>query len=144
MTPELIEQWKATGDGLFRRDNNEFPHGLFDPAWRLKLQTVADKLRGYFYHDEIKSSGEAGQLQRKIVVSLDKHYIGKETSPLDDDNEDTQDDTPITTSSDLVLQSADRNLQPIMDVEIEDGAVLTGAFAKVRRGKRLLRRHEGT
>lgn len=61
-------------------------------------------------------------------MSLDKHFIGKETSPLDDDNEDTQDDEPITTSSDLVLRSADRNLQPLTDVEIEDGAVLTGRF----------------
>jgi hypothetical protein len=36
----LVETWKTTKAGLFRKDNNEFPHGLFDPAWRLKLQTV--------------------------------------------------------------------------------------------------------
>jgi hypothetical protein len=36
VTDELIEEWKTSKTvGLFRRDNNEFPHGLFDPAWRL-------------------------------------------------------------------------------------------------------------
>jgi len=40
----LIEEWRTTGTGLFRRDNNEFPHGLFDPEWRLRLQTVAEAL----------------------------------------------------------------------------------------------------
>jgi hypothetical protein len=49
VTPELIEEWKATQMGLFRQDNNELPHGLFDPAWRFKLRTVADTLRGHFY-----------------------------------------------------------------------------------------------
>jgi hypothetical protein len=137
VTPELIEEWKATKTGLYRRDNNEFPHGLFDPAWRLKLQTVADVLRWYFYHDEVKSSGDVGELRRKVVVSLDKHYIGKETSLLDDANEDTQDDEPITTSSDLVLRSIDRNLQPLIDARIEDCPELIEAFSKLKRGKRL-------
>jgi hypothetical protein len=137
VTPELIEEWKRTGTGLFRRDNNEFPHGLFDPAWKLKLQTVADKLRGYFYHEEIKSSGDVGQLRPKVVVSLDKHFIGKETSPLDDDNEDTQDDVPITTSSDLVLRSKERNSQPVMNIELDDSVPLAEAFSKLKEGKHL-------
>ena len=122
----LIEEWKTAKTGLFRKDNNEFPHGLFDPAWRLRLQTVADRLQGYFDHPEPKSIGRVGELKRKIVVSVDKHYIGKETSPLDDDNELLPDDEPITTSSDLVLRSADQNLQPLVDAGIE-----------FRRGKRL-------
>ena len=137
VTPGLIEQWKSTKTGLFRRDTNEFPHGLFDPAWRLKLQTVADVLRWYFYHDEVKSSADVGELRRKVVVSLDKHYIGKETSPLDDDNGDTQDDEPITTSSDLVIRSIGRNLQPLIDARIEDCPLLIEASSKLKRGKRL-------
>jgi hypothetical protein len=72
-----------------------------------------------------------------VIVSLDKHYIGKETLPLDDDNEDTQDDEPITTSSDLVLRSIGRNLQPVLDAEIEDGSRLGEVLSKVKRGKRL-------
>jgi hypothetical protein len=122
----LLEEWQETKTGLYRKDNNEFPHGLFDPAWKLKLQTVADRLQGYFNHPEQKSNGRVGQLKRKIVVSLDKYYIGKETSPLDDDNELLRDDEPITTSSDLVLRSAERKLQPLVDAGIE-----------FRRGKRL-------
>jgi hypothetical protein len=114
----LLEEWKATKTGLYRKDNNEFPHGLFDPAWKLKLQTVADRLQGYFDHTKPKSNGRVGELKRKIVVSLDKHDIGKETSPLDDDNELLRDDQPITTSSDLVLRSSDQNLQPLVDAGI--------------------------
>lgn len=70
VTSKLIEQWKTTGDGLFRRDNNEFLHGLFDPAWQLKLQTVADKLRGYFYHGEIESSGGVGDSGARLSCPL--------------------------------------------------------------------------
>jgi hypothetical protein len=84
----LIKEWETGKTGLFRRDNNEFPHGLFDPAWRLKLETVAETLAGYFRHEEPKSVGETEELKRRVIVSLDKHFIGKETNPLDDDNED--------------------------------------------------------
>ena len=41
----MIEEWKNTRRGIFRRDNDEFPHGLFDPEWRLRLETVAESLR---------------------------------------------------------------------------------------------------
>jgi hypothetical protein len=132
----LLEEWKATGTGLYRKDNNEFPQGLFDPKWKLRLQTVADRLQGYFDHPEPKSNGRVGELKRKIVVSLDKHYIGKETSPLDDDNELLRDDEPITTSSDLVLRSVDRNLQPLIDAGIpfRQGKRLT--FAEMHKLKK--------
>src|SRR5262249_5461679 len=125
-------EWKTSKTRLFRRDNNEFRRGLFDPAWRLRLETVAETLAGYFRHEEPKSVGDAGELRRRGIVSLDKHFIGKETKPLDDDNEDAQDDEPIVTSSDLVLRSGDRNLQPLIDAGIENKYV-----AKIRRGKRL-------
>jgi len=105
---KLIKEWETSKTGLFRRDNNEFPYGLFDPAWRLKLETMAETLPGYFRHEEPKSVGETGELKRRVIVSLDKHFIGKETNPLDDDNDDAQDDEPIVTSNDLVLRSGDR------------------------------------
>jgi hypothetical protein len=41
----------------------------------------AQYLRGYFVHGELKSDGETGELKRKIVVSLDKHFIGKAPPP---------------------------------------------------------------
>jgi hypothetical protein len=59
----LLEEWKATGTGLYRKDNNEFPHGLFDPKWKLRLQTVADRFQGYFDHPEPKSNGRVGELK---------------------------------------------------------------------------------
>jgi hypothetical protein len=107
---------------------------LFNPDWKLRLQTVADRLRGYFDHPEPKSNGRVGELKRKIIVSLDKHYIGKETSPLDDDNELLIDE-PITTSSDLVLRGAEQNLQPLIDVGIEFADAVQDQ--RFRRGKRL-------
>ena len=137
----LIEEWKTAKAGLFRRDNNEFPHGLFDPAWRLKLETMAETLSRYFRHEEPKSVGETGELKRRVIVSLDKHFIGKETNPLDDDNEDAQDDEPIVTSSDLVLRSGDRNLQPLIDAGIKNKYVAKipacPASAPVRQIKRV-------
>ena len=80
--PETIAQWKESGVGLYRRDNNDFPHGLFDPEWELEFVTIAGRLAGYFDRREAKSRGEDGLLDRKRVVSLEKIYIGKETNPL--------------------------------------------------------------
>jgi hypothetical protein len=54
VTPKLIEEWKTSETGLFRRDTNEVPHGLFDPKWKLSLCTVAQYLQGYFDHGELK------------------------------------------------------------------------------------------
>jgi hypothetical protein len=140
VSAELIEEWKITKTGLFRRDNNEFPHGLFDPEWRLRLQTVAEALRGYFRHEEPKSVGDVGVLKRRTIVSLDKSFIGKETNPLDDDNEDTQDDEPIVTSNDLVLRGSDRNLQPLIDagIEFRKGKRLTVAELKTIKSRTIL------
>jgi hypothetical protein len=57
---------------------------------------------------------------RKTVVSLDKHFIGKETTPLDDDNELIDDgEEPVLECNELVLRSDDRNLQPLVDAGIE-------------------------
>ena len=127
VTPKLIEEWKTNETGLFRRDRHEFPHGLFDPKWKLSLCTVAQYLQGYFDHGELKSNGEIGELHRKTIVSLDKHFIGKETTPLDDDNELIDDgEEPVLECNELVLRSGDRNLQPLVDAGIE-----------FRQGKRL-------
>lgn len=129
---KLIEEWKTSKTGLFRRDNHEFPHGLFDPGWRLRLKTVAEALAGYFRHEEPKSVGETGELRRRIIVSLDKHFIGKETNPLDDDVELAQDDeNPLVTSCDRVLRDDDRNLLPLLDAGLE-GKYLS----KLQQGKR--------
>jgi hypothetical protein len=54
-------------------------------------------------------------------------FIGKETTPLDDDNELIDDgEEPVLECNELVLRSNDRNLQPLIDAGIE-----------FRRGKRL-------
>jgi hypothetical protein len=108
---------------------HKFPHGLFDPKWRLSLCTAAQYLEGYFDKAEVKSDGKIGELRRKTVVSIDKHFIGKETTPLDDDNELIDDgEEPVLECNELVLRSNDRNLQPLIDAAIE-----------FRRGKRLTR-----
>lgn len=141
VTAALIDEWRTTKTGLFRRDNNEFPHGLFNPEWKLRLETVAEALRGYFDHEEPKSVGSFGKLRRRHIVSLDKHFIGKETSPLDDHNEDAQDDEPITTSNDLVIRGRDLNLQPLIDAGIEfrkTGRRLTVAELKTIRNRTIL------
>lgn len=122
----MIEEWKTTKTGLFRRDNNEFPHGLFDPAWKLSLCSVAGYLRGYFDKSEVKSDGETGELKRKTVISIDKHFIGKETTPLDDDSELIDEEDAVLTCDDLVYRGGDQNLRPLIEASIE-----------VRRGKRL-------
>jgi hypothetical protein len=73
-----MEEWKTNG-GIFRRDNGEHPHGLFDPGWRVHLRTVAERLlkdRGYFDRLEIKSKGKVGVLKRTMVVSLDQASHG--------------------------------------------------------------------
>jgi hypothetical protein len=57
-----------------RRDAHKFPHGLFDPKWRLSLCAVAQYLEGYFDKGELKSDGKIGELRRKTVVSIDKHF----------------------------------------------------------------------
>jgi hypothetical protein len=99
---------------------------LFDPAWRLSLCTVAQYLQGYFDHGELKSSGDAGELQRKTIISLDKHFIGKETTPLDDDSELIDDgEEPVLDLNEFVLRGNDWNLRPLIEAQIE-----------FRRGKR--------
>ncbi len=82
---KTLEEYRALGagnEGIYRRDNNQFPYDVFDDDWSLRFTTVADRLRGYFSRPERKSRGSVGLLQRKAVVCLDKEYIGKETNPL--------------------------------------------------------------
>jgi hypothetical protein len=132
VTRELIEEWKVSRTGLFRRDTNEFPHGLFDPKWRLSLCTMAQYLKGYFDHGELKSEGLFGELSRKTVISLDKHYIGKETTPLDDDSELIDDgEEPVLECNDLILRDVNRNLQPLIDAGIEFRQVKRLTFAEM-------------
>ena len=71
-------------NSLRRRDNNKFPAEIFDPAYGLRLQTVADSLTEYFSHGEFKSLGVEGQRQRRKLHVLDHEYIGKETNALID------------------------------------------------------------
>ena len=55
--------------------------------------------------------------------SLDKHFIGKETTPLDDDNELIDDEEPVLECNDLVLRSTDRNLKPLVDAGLSSNGV---------------------
>jgi hypothetical protein len=77
-------------------------------------------LRASAHQVTLKSDGHQGELRRKTIVSIDKHFIGKETTPLDDDNELIDDgEEPVLECNELVLRSNDRNLQPLIDAGIE-------------------------
>ena len=86
-------------ESLRRFDNNKHPFELFAPHFRLRLETVADALHGYFDHPELKSAGKTGVLDRRQMVILDHEYIGKETNSLvdeeiEDAGEERKDELP--------------------------------------------------
>ena len=86
-----LEEYLAKGrgnEGLYRRDNGEFPAEMFDPRYGLKFQTVAGALQSYFTHCEYKSEGKYGFLKRRKLVVLTQELIGKESHDIlhnDDD-----------------------------------------------------------
>jgi hypothetical protein len=63
----------------------------------MELQTVADRVRGYFAHTEAKSSGSVGLLERKCIIGLSKGWIGKESHPYADTINDNPDDETLET-----------------------------------------------
>ncbi len=79
-----LKEYKADNyGGLYRRDNGEFPHEMFDPKkYGLKFQTVAGALEGYFTHAEYKSDGTYGFLKRRKLVILNQELIGKESHDM--------------------------------------------------------------
>jgi hypothetical protein len=80
-------------EGLYRRDNNQFPAEMFDEkAYCLHFQTISEALYGYFTHAETKSRGQRGYLQRIRLTIFDHEYIGKETNSLIDQVVDEADD----------------------------------------------------
>jgi hypothetical protein len=79
-------------NNLYRRDTNE-PIKLYLDAG-LELVTIAERVRGYFLHEEAKSQGTTGLLTRKCVAGLSKVWIGKESHPLAD-TEDLPDDETL-------------------------------------------------
>ena len=88
-------------EGLYRRDNNQFPDEMFDERkYGLHFQTISEALDDYFTHAETKSRGERGYLKRQRLVILDQEYIGKETNSLIDEDileaqELDHDDLPV-------------------------------------------------
>ena len=88
-------------EGLYRRDNNEFPDEMFnEQKYGLHFQTISEALDDYFTHAETKSRGERGYLKRQRLVILDQEYIGKETNSLIDEDileaqELDRDDLPV-------------------------------------------------
>ena len=97
--PASLEQYLARGkgnEGLYRRDNGEFPAEMFDPRYGLKFQTVAEALRGYFTHCEYKSDGKYGFLKRRKLVVLTQELIGKEShNILHNDDDPALDDEDL-------------------------------------------------
>ncbi|HSY76089.1 MAG TPA: hypothetical protein VK890_04485, partial [Bacteroidia bacterium] len=80
-----LDEYKARGDGnegLYRRDNGQFPKEVFDPNYSLKFKTTGEHLIHYFIHPEFKSVGRYGLLKRRKLVILDHVYVGKETSSI--------------------------------------------------------------
>jgi hypothetical protein len=88
-------------EGLYRRDNNQFPEEVFEERkYELHFQTISEALDDYFTHAETKSRGERGYLKRQRLVILDQEYIGKETNSLIDEDileaqELDHDDLPV-------------------------------------------------
>ena len=130
---------------LKRRDNNETPFEIFDPEHGLRLQTVADALGEYFSHEEFKSRGAEGELERRKIVVLDHQYIGKETNPLidPDDDEDERGDVhqaagaPILQTgcnADLIakLAEADNGEALAKAVQVEPARIRTIARAATK------------
>jgi hypothetical protein len=97
---EYQEKGKGN-EGLYRRDNNEFPNEMFNESiYGLHFQTIAEALDEYFTHPETKSRGKRGYLKRQRLVILDHEYIGKETNSLIDEDileaqELDHDDLPV-------------------------------------------------
>jgi hypothetical protein len=83
-----IRQSRIETADIRRRDNHAFPSDIFKPGHGLRLATVADAIRLYFEHDEFKSKGSIGELERHRLVILDNEYTGKESTPLIEDYED--------------------------------------------------------
>jgi len=69
-------------NGLYRRDNGEFPHEMFDQESGLTFQTVAEALDGYFTHPEYKSDCTYGFLTRRKLVIPNQELIGKESHDM--------------------------------------------------------------
>jgi hypothetical protein len=94
-----LDEYRAKGkgnEGLYRRDNSEFPAEMFDPRYGLKFQTVAEALRGYFTHSEFKSEGKYGFLRRRKLVILTQELIGKESHDvLHNDDDPALDDEDL-------------------------------------------------
>jgi hypothetical protein len=70
--------------GLYRRDNGAFPLPLVQFRDIVAIPTLYNALCGYFEHDELKSRGDRYELRPRSLVIMDKQYIGKETTPLDE------------------------------------------------------------
>jgi hypothetical protein len=80
-----LEQYQARGEGnegLYRRDNGQFPKEMFNSDYSLKFKTTGEHLIHYFIHPEFKSVGKYGQLKRRKLAILDHVYVGKETSSI--------------------------------------------------------------
>jgi hypothetical protein len=93
-----LEEYQARGEGnegLYRRDNGQFPKEMFDPRFSLRFKTTGDHLINYFIHPEFKSVGKYGLLRRRKLGILDHVYVCKETSSVihnvDDETFDEED-----------------------------------------------------
>jgi hypothetical protein len=87
--------FKLDIDNVYRRDTNEPIRPYLETG--MELQTVADRVRGYFAHNEAKSVGNVGLLERKCVIGLSKAWIGKESHPYADTLNDAPDDETLET-----------------------------------------------
>jgi hypothetical protein len=87
--------FKLNLDHVYRRDTNELVKPFLECG--MELQTVADRVRGYFAHTEAKSSGSVGLLERKCIIGLSKGWIGKESHPYADTINDNPDDETLET-----------------------------------------------
>lgn len=129
-------------EGLYRRDNSEFPRQIFNNDWGLTFTTIADRVRGYFNKNELKSYGERGQLDRKCVAGLDKVCTGKESNPLADIGDNPDDETLEQFEVGVSILEAEFNINILNAVDLNALAEATGIDVDLlarhtKTGKRL-------
>jgi hypothetical protein len=139
-----LENYRGKGkghEGLYRRDNNQFPEDMFNTEYQLRFRTVADCLGDHFIHNEYKSKGRYGYLGRKRLVVLDHEYIGKESSPLADDvDDDAYGETALEKLPNILLFRHKLNTSLLQSFDLESLSNFIGVSKEIVR-KQLLAGH---
>jgi hypothetical protein len=128
--------FKLDLDNVYRRDTNELIKPFLECG--MELQTVADRVRGYFAHTEAKSLGTVGLLERKSVIGLSKAWIGKESHPYADTVNDNPDDETLEQyKSGVAIVGGEFNYALVVKAVMKVG--IAGLAKAARINKKVLR-----